>query len=132
MRISDWSSYVCSSDLELWTRARVPFQFEAIAVVELPLTTLLVSPLNMLSGFALGALAGLQLAFTRVAWRCARSCGLRPTAGLLAALPALLAGYACCVPALFVLLSLRSEEHTSELQSLMSNSYVVFCVKKNK
>src|SRR3546814_1943819 len=25
---------------------------------------------------------------------------------------------------------LRSEEHTSELQSLMSNSYAVFCLKK--
>src|SRR3546814_1353610 len=27
-------------------------------------------------------------------------------------------------------LSLRSEEHTSELQSLMRNSYAVFCLKK--
>src|SRR3546814_5961697 len=27
--------------------------------------------------------------------------------------------------------SFRSEEHTSELQSLMSNSYAVFCWKKN-
>src|SRR3546814_10051489 len=27
---------------------------------------------------------------------------------------------------------LRSEEHTSELQSLMSNSYAVFCLKKKK
>src|SRR3546814_9399660 len=26
----------------------------------------------------------------------------------------------------------RSEEHTSELQSLMSLSYAVFCLKKNK
>src|SRR3546814_8960283 len=29
-------------------------------------------------------------------------------------------------------LSLRSEEHTSELQSLMRISYAVFCLKKNK
>src|SRR3546814_5327847 len=28
--------------------------------------------------------------------------------------------------------ALRSEEHTSELQSLMRNSYAVFCLKKNK
>src|SRR3546814_3791589 len=28
--------------------------------------------------------------------------------------------------------SLRSEEHTSELQSLMSNSYAVFCLKKKQ
>src|SRR3546814_4546193 len=27
-------------------------------------------------------------------------------------------------------LSIRSEEHTSELQSLMRNSYAVFCLKK--
>src|SRR3546814_4961257 len=30
------------------------------------------------------------------------------------------------------LLGQRSEEHTSELQSLMRNSYAVFCLKKNK
>src|SRR3546814_9922907 len=29
-------------------------------------------------------------------------------------------------------LVLRSEEHTSELQSLMRNSYAVFCLKKKK
>src|SRR3546814_9124564 len=28
-------------------------------------------------------------------------------------------------------ISLRSEEHTSELQSLMRTSYAVFCLKKN-
>src|SRR3546814_3847730 len=28
--------------------------------------------------------------------------------------------------------SFRSEEHTSELQSLMRSSYAVFCLKKNK
>src|SRR3546814_7310956 len=28
--------------------------------------------------------------------------------------------------------ALRSEEHTSELQSLMRNSYAVFCLKKQK
>src|SRR3546814_10613925 len=30
------------------------------------------------------------------------------------------------------LLDRRSEEHTSELQSLMRNSYAVFCLKKKK
>src|SRR3546814_4924587 len=33
----------------------------------------------------------------------------------------------CCVP-----LANRSEEHTSELQSLMRISYAVFCLKKKK
>src|SRR3546814_6567048 len=32
----------------------------------------------------------------------------------------------------FICLSLRSEEHTSELQSLMRISYAVFCLKKKK
>src|SRR3546814_3693450 len=32
----------------------------------------------------------------------------------------------------YVLVSVRSEEHTSELQSLMRNSYSVFCLKKKK
>src|SRR3546814_8727152 len=29
-------------------------------------------------------------------------------------------------------ITIRSEEHTSELQSLMRNSYAVFCLKKKK
>src|SRR3546814_3057137 len=33
---------------------------------------------------------------------------------------------------LFALGPFRSEEHTSELQSLMRISYAVFCLKKNK
>src|SRR3546814_7960888 len=33
---------------------------------------------------------------------------------------------------LFDLSQTRSEEHTSELQSLMRNSYAVFCLKKKK
>src|SRR3546814_6330904 len=32
----------------------------------------------------------------------------------------------------FVLSAIRSEEHTSELQSLMRISYAVFCLKKKK
>src|SRR3546814_3897693 len=31
-----------------------------------------------------------------------------------------------------LLIIVRSEEHTSELQSLMRNSYAVFCLKKKK
>src|SRR3546814_8112265 len=32
----------------------------------------------------------------------------------------------------FEISQMRSEEHTSELQSLMRNSYAVFCLKKKK
>src|SRR3546814_4228253 len=31
-----------------------------------------------------------------------------------------------------IVAAMRSEEHTSELQSLMRNSYAVFCLKKKK
>src|SRR3546814_6424242 len=36
------------------------------------------------------------------------------------------------LPAVFAALKHRSEEHTSELQSLMRISYAVFCLKKTK
>src|SRR3546814_9963423 len=51
----------------------------------------------------------------------------------------LVASFACCREAQFVIVATaalqdmaRSEEHTSELQSLMRTSYAVFCLKKKK
>src|SRR3546814_6013648 len=41
-------------------------------------------------------------------------------------------GFRCALPILRILVSERSEEHTSELQSLMRISYAVFCLKKKK
>src|SRR3546814_10267480 len=41
------------------------------------------------------------------------------------------AGAAAASAAAALAASARSEEHTSELQSLMRNSYAVFCLKKN-
>src|SRR3546814_2564653 len=52
----------------------------------------------------------IRLAISRTAARCCRSTGIRRGSGYL----------------------LRSEEHTSELQSLMRISYAVFCLKKKK
>src|SRR3546814_3840151 len=46
-------------------------------------------------------------------------------------LVSLLAAFAGSLAAL-LLVPLRSEEHTSELQSLMRISYAVFCLKKKK
>src|SRR3546814_10560414 len=42
------------------------------------------------------------------------------------------AGYGSVVTVTGAMGMARSEEHTSELQSLMRNSYAVFCLKKNK
>src|SRR3546814_7282042 len=36
------------------------------------------------------------------------------------------------LPILAICINLRSEEHTSELQSLMRTSYAVFCLKKKQ
>src|SRR3546814_2252235 len=85
MRISDWSSDVCSSDLANAALREVgaayPRQAEAVR--------------------------GISRLWTNLANRLARRGGKRPKQ---------------C--------DMRSEEHTSELQSLMRNSYAVFCLKK--
>src|SRR3546814_6465256 len=56
-----------------------------------------------------------------ISWNSLRS---RPSVGVVSPSGEILA--TCSRPIL------RSEEHTSELQSLMRNSYAVFCLKKKK
>lgn len=97
-------------------RQRAPFQFEAVAVIEAPYLVWLVSPMNMAIGLILGLLTGLQIALVRVARDCAVACGLSPATGILAGLPGLLAGSACCAPLLFVLLGIQV---TASLVTLM-------------
>src|SRR3546814_4111715 len=41
-------------------------------------------------------------------------------------------GFLCACAAMYLVVGIRSEEHTSELQSLMRISYAVFCLKKKK
>src|SRR3546814_1391541 len=87
MRISDWSSDVCSSDLD-WSEARV-----------------------------------------RTVWvRFAASMPVCAEAGAAMAARRRAAAKRFCMGSF----RLRSEEHTSELQSLMRISYAVFCLKKKK
>src|SRR3546814_8729880 len=104
MRISDWSSDVCSSDLRLAIRPRLHEEAVAcggVAVIgrieNLPLKI----EAKRLDGFQPGAEIRALLALDRFAG-----------------------------PG--VDRSPRSEEHTSELQSLMRISYAVFCLKKKK
>src|SRR3546814_5400847 len=104
MRISDWSSDVCSSDLYAGLIALVKGvngkrdRYDAITA---------------------GAKGGVSVALTGI--------DVEPTPidrtkidAALKALHAYVADYR----------SKRSEEHTSELQSLMRISYAVFCLKK--
>lgn len=88
-------------------RQRVPFQFESVAIVEGPFFVWLLSPMNIAIGAALGLLTGAQVALVGIARKCAVSCGLRPVAGIVAGLPGLFAGSACCAPLLFVVLGIQ-------------------------
>src|SRR3546814_7332593 len=101
MRISDWSSDVCSSDLHSATHLLQPFRATS-------------APAGMARGchfpHSIGRGGSASLSWRRIArtdsvWRdCNSNRKSRPDS--------------------------RSEEHTSELQSLMRISYAVFCLKK--
>src|SRR3546814_4717695 len=95
MRISDWSSDVCSSDLERHGASL----FETRG-----------GPFKRTSGY--GATCKGKRVYLHVFDQKLTTVKLPP------------------LPAKIV--TCRSEEHTSELQSLMRISYAVFCLKKKK
>src|SRR3546814_9216419 len=110
MRISDWSSDVCSSDLAWPVAYRVGCGAEQQGLDEAALPHHRAGVALVVVGVAAGE-AG-ELAAQRVVVR---------VVGEVAAIAG--EGGAALV---------RSEEHTSELQSLMRISYAVFCLKKKK
>src|SRR3546814_8465762 len=116
MRISDWSSDVCSSDLpQRLARHRLQPVGESVSRLRARLRVLLRPALARLSRPV--ARAGFRDQAVRQDQRGrAPACGTGE-ARLCAAHDR--AGH-------------RSEEHTSELQSLMRISYAVFCLKKKK
>src|SRR3546814_6333312 len=112
MRISDWSSDVCSSDLCSTIRRLA-----------------LVSPSWALYSSGLAIVCFLATGGQRPHWERRSMCGItrpKPQSGLSPPWRELLS------PRLKPILKTlsRSEEHTSELQSLMRISYAVFCLKK--
>src|SRR3546814_6349887 len=104
MRISDWSSDVCSSDLH---KRQV-----RISSANTPFVPLfgggVVKPALNVAFRASSA----RLRYTRKHWT--ETCVVCRSV----------------LPSSRRLPEVRSEEHTSELQSLMRNSYAVFCLKK--
>lgn len=104
-----------------WTRVfdrRSAFTFEPVARLTLPGVTILVSPLNVLIGIVVALLAGLNLAVTWLSFRQPRACDFNRSTGILASVPALLAGGACCAPAVILVLGLQ-------LSSLMVATFQV-------
>lgn len=84
------------------------FSFEPVfSVTAGPLTYLF--SLNTLIGLALGALVGVNVAVTYLAWRQPAACGLGTrSAGALAGLPALLSGAACCGPVVLIAVGIQA------------------------
>src|SRR3546814_8125542 len=116
MRISDWSSDVCSSDLvdqvaDLQPGCRLHALVAAVAGVEGEAVQRRADALRTGVARQLHAEAAVDLGHEAAA--VASAVGVPPAIALAEELE-------------------RSEEHTSELQSLMRNSHAVFCLKKTK
>src|SRR3546814_9558960 len=137
MRISDWSSDVCSSDLATWsTSCWLPSPGRKAArssklTIRAAITVALPNGGWLRSASKLGRP---DTGFSR--WAEARR-RLRETLALIAAIrhSAVPIDEVTSLPArttLAVINNSRSEEHTSELQSLLRISYAVFCLKKKK
>src|SRR3546814_9381332 len=111
MRISDWSSDVCSSDLEAVDRGGEPGEGRAEQ-----------HPQRHRQEYPQGqkAVEERKAFALRLRHRSSPSAATRLPASSITCSPSSLAK------------APRSEEHTSELQSLMRISYAVFCLKKKK
>src|SRR3546814_5580867 len=140
MRISDWSSDVCSSDLQVGTLVsadplaetppgvqawRVRYWTSSQDSQRQEVTGMVVAPRE-----AMPAQPRHVIAWTHGTWGVAEKCAPSISPDFFTATPmveAMIArGYVVVAP------DYRSEEHTSELQSLMRISYAVFCLTKKK
>src|SRR3546814_2594238 len=108
MLISDWSSDVCSSDLEF---ASCPIDQPAQAIQRAWAGCCEAQPVPFDDEITALRCRFRHALITR--WRCIPYSSVVETKQLIAQ-------------------AHRSEEHTSELQSLMRISYAVFCLKKKK
>src|SRR3546814_2339203 len=114
MRISDWSSDVCSSDLvDLWSaKGRLPYDLLEVASRQ--------KDIQYSNRTRAVTNQALQMQKMRQALQ-----------RLMTEVPEAARGHPE-IQAIAELTTDRSEEHTSELQSLMRISYAVFCLKKKK
>src|SRR3546814_7480603 len=108
MRISDWSSDVCSSDLQS-PQLHNQAHRERQARVTILATPSRCGSVSACSGFNIRFFVEASAVRSEVPPTCDQA--LESNFGLTSS-------------------AIRSEEHTSELQSLMRISYAVFCLKK--
>jgi hypothetical protein len=103
--------------------------FEPIAQLTVPGLTLLMSPVNVAIGLLLAVLAALNLTVTYLAFRQPRACRFNRSTGIMASLPALLAGSACCAPTIVLILGLQvSSLLITVFQVLIPVSFVLLVV----
>src|SRR3546814_2128934 len=112
MRISDWSSDVCSSDLIGLTEQAVRLDLQIVGVVA--------EEGGRKERRRQRSAGGRRVVRRRKGSQHARQIIDREGVHIIAVLGQVIIGID------------RSEEHTSELQSLMRISYAVFCLKKTK
>src|SRR3546814_3106534 len=123
MRISDWSSDVCSSDLGELQGDLARSQLHGLAEA---LQRLRIAPLLLIDqALVVHILAAIGVQLDRLVVVGIGSVEIMQQAQRVGAVE-VAAGEAGLE------LHRRSEEHTSELQSLMRISYAVFCLKKKK
>src|SRR3546814_1090227 len=113
MRISDWSSDVCSSDLAATLPCAAVTAWNALFGMK----PIMAGQTVLTLGTGGVSIFALQLAHAAGARVIATSSSDEKLAR---------------ARALGAAETIRSEEHTSELQSLMRISYAVFCLKKKK
>src|SRR3546814_4834907 len=123
MRISDWSSDVCSSDLRVAGKQPHEAVLDAVGVLEL---------VHQQLAEALPVVRQQRRRVAQHLVRAQQDLGEVDQPGTVAALLVQRVALEHHVrPFIAIGLDvLRSEEHTSELQSLMRISYAVFCLKK--
>ena len=84
------------------------FAYEPIAIVDLWIVRYLFSPINTAIGLGLSLLVGANLALSYLAIVQPKACGIGTSSGLLASIPAVLAGGACCAPVLLLVLGITA------------------------
>src|SRR3546814_10371683 len=134
MRISDWSSDVCSSDLAEHATKIKRRLFAAVLNTERFHATMVWHPYHTAGNGRAAPINACLLEddHTHALIRCDNSCSKTRRAGPENHDICLLVPLIGCWQNDGHAQATRSEEHTSELQSLMRISYAVFCLKKKK